>query len=455
MKGEVGMTPSPTGRMPWAIPPGGGWSWYLFAAVAAAALAALQVHLASREGGMAHWLQLAAFVIAVGVVARAVLSHHARLRAMAWQNTLLSRAVAQSSALVVITDADARIEYVNPHFSEFTGYALDEVVGRNPRFLASGRTPGERYVELWRALRTAGRWRGEFCNRKRNGEVYWATASISAVRDEHGRTTHYLAVEEDITARKEAEGALVELTQSLEQRVEERTEALARANRELEAFNSTLSHDLRRPLRAIRGFAELLNDDHADRLDGEARDYLGRIRDAADRMDLLIDDLLKLARVQQSPIERRPCDLTALARGIVDELRRAEPERRVRVRVAEALRAAGDPDLCRVALENLLHNAWKYTRRKPEAEIEVGAAGAAYYVRDDGAGFDAAANGGRLFRAFERFHGREFEGTGVGLATVRRIVERHGGRVWVESSPGAGATFWFTLGPDAEAPPAA
>ncbi len=417
-------------------------------ALAALALCLMAVQASLAFGGVADaWLHAAAFVLALLLVVSCLAMERLQLRSMGWQNALLRRAVDQSSAMVVITDTDAHIQYVNPHFTEVTGYTLDDVRGRNPSLLAAGSTLRSVYRELWRAIGAGGRWRGELCNRNRDGETYWVAASISAVRDPEGHTTHYLAVEEDVTARKDAEQALRELTQALEQRVAERTEALERANGELEAFNSTLSHDLRRPLQTIGGFAELLREDCDEALGEPGRDYVQRIQRAVDRMRVLIDEMLALARVQQAPVVRRDCDLTSMAREIVEDLRRAEPERRVEVRIAEGLRAKGDPDLCRVALENLLHNAWKYTRPRPHARIEVGVAGAPFYVRDNGIGLDVEASAARLFQPFQRFHGEPgIEGNGVGLATVRRVAERHGGRVWVESSPGAGATFYFTFG---------
>ncbi|MBW3661043.1 MAG: hypothetical protein KY397_05345, partial [Gemmatimonadetes bacterium] len=245
--------------------------------------------------------------------------------------------------------------------------------------------------------------------------------------------------------RARAEAERVRLNRELEERVRE----LDAVNRELESFAYAVSHDLRAPLRSVAGFGEALEEDCADRLDEAGRDYLRRIRDAATRMGLLIDDLLGLSRITRAPLESEPVDLSLLARRIADDLELAEPGRTVEVVIEPGLRATGDPRLLDVALRNLLGNAWKYTRHAPRARIEFGstlADGAtALYVRDNGAGFDMEY-ADKLFGAFQRLHGvDEYEGTGIGLATVQRIVHRHGGRVWAEGRVGEGAVFWFIL----------
>ncbi|HEY0129658.1 MAG TPA: ATP-binding protein [Rubrobacteraceae bacterium] len=232
--------------------------------------------------------------------------------------------------------------------------------------------------------------------------------------------------------------------------LEETNRELEGANKELEAFSYSVSHDLRAPLRSIDGFSQILLDDHAQGFDEEARGYLGRVRASSRRMALLIDDLLNLSRVTRSVLRHQTVDLSALAREIAAEIQKSRPDREARFVIAEDLVAEGDASLLRVALENLLGNAWKFTSKKEVATIEFGVAHrngeVAYYVRDDGAGFDPRY-AEKLFGAFQRLHGAEdFEGTGIGLATVARIVHRHGGRVWAEGAVGEGATFFFTLG---------
>ena len=223
------------------------------------------------------------------------------------------------------------------------------------------------------------------------------------------------------------------------------------ANRELEAFSYSVSHDLRAPLRSIEGFSQILLEDYAEKLDEEGQNYLGRVRAASRRMALLIDDLLDLSRVSRSPLRRELVDLSAQAREITAELAKSQPEREAEFVIADGLTANGDARLLSLALENLLGNAWKFTSREERARIEFGSTTLegrerVYFVRDNGVGFDEAY-AGKLFGAFQRLHGpEEFEGTGIGLATVQRIVRRHGGRVWAEGEVGKGATFFFTLG---------
>ena len=235
----------------------------------------------------------------------------------------------------------------------------------------------------------------------------------------------------------------------LEQRVSERTAALETANRELEAFSYSVSHDLRAPLRSIDGFAKILEEDYAAQIDEEGKDALQRVRAAAHRMDDLIDDLLKLSRLVRSDMNVETVDLSALARAVAAELKASEPGREVVFAIPPGIEVRGDKRLLTVLLENLLGNAWKFSGKHASARIEFGVTEKdgkpAYFVRDDGAGFDMnyAAN---LFVPFQRLHSvGDFPGTGIGLATVRRIVQRHGGRVWAEGAVGRGAAFYFTL----------
>lgn len=241
---------------------------------------------------------------------------------------------------------------------------------------------------------------------------------------------------------------LAQANAELEKHVAERTAQLEAVNRELEAFCFSVSHDLRAPLRTIRGFSEVLVERHSGQLDERGLEFLGRIIAASQRMDQLIQDLLKLSRLSRSELQLRDLDLSAMAREILGELEQGEPARRVGWRVAPELRARGDERLLRIALDNLLGNAWKFTSRQPEARIEVGGQPGpepAFFVRDNGAGFDMA-HADRLFGVFQRLHGMtEFPGHGVGLATVQRIVNKLGGRIWAEAAVGAGATFYFSL----------
>jgi light-regulated signal transduction histidine kinase (bacteriophytochrome) len=266
------------------------------------------------------------------------------------------------------------------------------------------------------------------------------------VHDPTGELIGFAKVSHDVSARRRADAANAQLNAELEERVRE----LAAANGELEAFSYSVSHDLRGPLRAIDGFSKILMEQYQSQLDAQGQHFLTRVRAGSQRMGQLIDDLLGLARINRAEMHKSEVDLAAVGRAIVDELRGKDPARSVEVVIADRLPVRGDPRLLRVALDNLLGNAWKFTGKTAAARIELGCArhdGApAFFVKDNGAGFDMAYVH-KLFAPFQRLHAQsEFEGTGVGLATVHRIVTRHGGKMWAEAAPGQGATFWFTLG---------
>ena len=261
----------------------------------------------------------------------------------------------------------------------------------------------------------------------------------------------------EITEHQQAQQEIHHLNMELEQRVLQRTAQLKAANQELEAFAYSVSHDLRAPLRSIDGFSQALLDDYGEQLDEEGQGFLRRVRAASQRMAQLIDDLLYLSRITREEMIRKPVDLSGLAELVIQELRQNNPQRQIEVVVQSGVAAVGDSRLLRVVLENLFDNAWKFTGHREQARIEFGIekevfsencaapVAPAYYVRDNGAGFDAAY-ADKLFGVFQRLHRvDEFPGTGIGLATVQRIIHRHGGQVWANGEVGKGATFFFTL----------
>jgi len=254
----------------------------------------------------------------------------------------------------------------------------------------------------------------------------------------------------DITEREQAQEQVRQLNRELEQRVNDRTALLTAANQELEAFSYSVSHDLRAPLRALDGFSAVLLEDYAGQLDEQAQKYLTRIRESSLRMGQLINDLLDLSRVTRAEFTRQPLDLSGLAQTIANELKSQAPQRQVEVNISPNMRVEGDANLIRILLENLLHNAFKFTGKCEQAAIQLGmleqAGERVYFVRDNGAGFNMAY-ATKLFTPFQRLHGaQEYPGTGIGLSIVQRIIARHGGRIWPESGIGKGSTFYFTLG---------
>ena len=283
---------------------------------------------------------------------------------------------------------------------------------------------------------------------RRDGRVLYAYFSASPLYDDAGRVRGSLGVFVDLTERKGAEAEVLRLNQDLERRVKERTAQLEAINKELEAFSYSVSHDLRAPLRSIRGFSEVLLERYSKQLDPTGQEFLRRACQSSQQMETLIEDLLKLSRVSRSDLQRQQVNLSHIADSVAADLKKSDPQRAVDFAIEPGLQTRGDERLLRVALDNLLRNAWKFTSKQPRAKIEVGSSKGppqAFFVRDNGAGFDMNYSN-RLFGVFQRLHTvSEFPGTGVGLATVQRIISRHGGRVWATGEVDHGATFYFTL----------
>ncbi len=351
-------------------------------------------------------------------------------------------------ALMAVSDtADDRFVDVNDAFSRVLGYTKDEVIGATSRELGLFDQP-DHHAHITDELERTGRVRDvELRVRTRDGRVRDGAFSGELI-ETLGRRL-FLTVMLDITDRKLAERELRAVNATLEQRVGERTRELTAANRELEGFVQSVAHDLRGPLRTIGSFGQILQLEHAGELSADGRDSLARILRANARLTRLIDGLLELSRFTRHALHVEPVDLTDVARHVVDDLRELQPAHTVDVTIAEGLVADADQALITIVLENLLGNAWKFSATRDPAHVaffcERYDAETVFCVRDDGVGFDQRY-AHRLFEAFERLHDdTEFGGTGIGLATVRRIVERHGGRVWAESEVDRGAMFFFTL----------
>jgi PAS domain S-box-containing protein len=285
---------------------------------------------------------------------------------------------------------------------------------------------------------------------RKDGQVVWGRVSVGLLRDDAGNPMVFLPMIQDITEYKQAEQAIRQLNLDLELRVQERTALLEETNKELEAFTYSVSHDLRAPLRGVDGYSKILLDAYRDVFDEQGLHYLHRLRESAQWMTQLVSALLDLSRLSRARIVLDQVNLSQMAEALLTQLHESQPERVVEISIEPDLLAQADVNLMRVALDNLLRNAWKFTSKHPSARIEFGRCSAggemAFFVRDDGAGFDMQ-QASKLFDAFQRLHtDAEFEGTGIGLAIVQRIIHRHGGRVWAEGVPEQGATFYFTLG---------
>ena len=347
--------------------------------------------------------------------------------------------------IAFLKDDQLRYIIVNTANAVLFGRSVDEIVGRTDAELMTAAAAEASRASDLRAIEMGGL---VVTTEKRGGRIYESRKFPVALTDGRTGIGGYVR---DVTEQRLAEGEVRRLASDLERRVDQRTAQLEATNRELESFAYSISHDLRSPLRALDGFSEILLQDYGEALDDAGRDYLRRIKSAANHMAGLMDGLLQLSRLNREELDFKEVDLTALAGSFVAELRERDPARDVVVDIAPGLVARADPKLMRAVLENLLGNAWKFTARHEMAHIEVGADrrddGVAFFVRDDGAGFDMRY-AGNLFGAFQRLHTPDqFEGTGIGLATVQRIVHRHGGVAWAEGEVEKGATFWFTLEP--------
>jgi PAS domain S-box-containing protein len=350
----------------------------------------------------------------------------------------LAAIVDSSDDAIIGKDLDGTIRSWNAGAVRIFGYAAEEMVGRQISLLLPPGRQGEEPAIIERLKLRERVESFETIRRRKDGRDIDVSVTISPIHDSRGHVIGASKVARDISDRKRAEEALA--------RAKEASEA---ANRELEAFSYSVAHDLRAPLRGIDGFSQALLEDYAAKLDEDGQRYLRRVRESAQHMAQLIESLLSLARITRGDLRRVHTDLSSLARTTAERLKASHPDRNVEILIGQGLTAMGDSQLLAIALENLLGNAWKFTRDQPDPCIELAGirqdGQIVYVVRDNGAGFDMAF-ASKLFGVFQRLHSpQEFEGTGIGLATVQRIIRRHDGRIWAEGKVGAGATFYFTL----------
>lgn len=371
-------------------------------------------------------------------------------RALCDREEMFRRLVESTSVIPWESDIEfARFSYIGPQAVKRFGYSEAEWL--SPGFWLQCVHPDDRgrVSEGATALvHRTSEYQSDYRVLTKTGEIVWIQELVNVVIDRQG-SLMLRGFFVDITARRMAEAEVRAVNAELEKRVTERTRQLQVANRELESFCYSVSHDLRAPLRAIDGFSRAVQEDYQEKLDTEGHDMLSRIRAAAKRMGELIDDLLRLSRVSRTEMKTSRVSLSEVAKAVVAELSRHSPNRVVEWSVEASLFVEADPALMRILLDNLLSNALKYTGPREVAKIEFGQdrniSPATFFVRDNGVGFDSS-HASKLFQPFQRMHhADEFEGHGIGLATVQRIINRHGGQVWAEAAVGQGATFWFQL----------
>lgn len=356
---------------------------------------------------------------------------------------------------ILVRDLDQRIEYWNAGAARMYGWTAEEACGQAiSDLLYEDDTAFQWATEQ---VKTTGHWRGDLQQRRKDGSVLWVEGNWTLVRNAAGQPESFFAINTDITARRAVQLELQQLNAELEERVQRRTAELEAVNKDMESFSYSVSHDLRSPLGAIAGFSQLLARSDGEKISEKGKHYLDRIRSGAKQMSELIEGLLSLAHLSRQPVDRQDVNLSQLARQVEQACREREPERQVQVQIQDGLNVRGDPRLLLALMQNLLGNAWKFSARQLQARIDVGCDTGTdgqprYFVKDNGAGFDMA-HAERLFGTFERLHSpAEFSGTGIGLATVQRVIQRHGGRVWADSQVNQGATFYFTLGQAPERP---
>ena len=356
------------------------------------------------------------------------------------------------SSIVAITNQKGIIQYVNEKFCEISQYSERELIGQDHRIINSGFHSKDFIRELWTTIARGGVWRGEIKNKAKDGTYYWVYTTIVPFLNEQNKPYQYMAIRYDITQKKSTEQELIAneklYSANLEKEVNERTIQLENVNKELEAFSYSVSHDLRAPLRAVNGYARMLVEDYGPILDKEANRLLNIIQQNALKMGILIDDLLSLSRLGKKELRNFTVNMNELAEQALIEISKTNPHQ-AKVTIYPLHNSMGDASLLFQVMLNLLSNAIKYSSKKDKPVIEISSRiqenELIYCIKDNGAGFNMNY-AHKLFGVFQRLHTEaEFEGTGVGLAIVKRIVNRHQGTVWAEGAPGEGAEFYFSL----------
>jgi PAS domain S-box-containing protein len=396
-------------------------------------------------GSAWFWAVLFFTMVAILLLAAALWRRNSAEAARRGQTTMLADIAEKAPVGLLQLGADGIIQWANRAELELLGHSRQDYVGKNAADFYED--PAEGRNVLARLLHGETLREHPTNLRARDGSLRNVLITSSAdFRD--GHFFRALLFTQDITGRRQAEQEILRLNLELEQRVQQRTAQLEATNKEMESFSYSVSHDLRAPLRALRGFTEVLLEVHASQLDSRGQDFLRRACAASFQMERLIEDLLKLAQVSRAELQLEQVNLSALASHIAADLANSDPSRTVQFDIAPDCCAHGDTRLVRLALDNLMRNSWKFSGKRAEARIEFGRTNgedSAFFVRDNGAGFDMAFSK-KLFGVFQRLHAAsEFPGTGVGLATVQRIINRHGGRAWATGAINQGATFYFTL----------
>lgn len=353
------------------------------------------------------------------------------------------------SSIVAITDQQGIIKHANHNFCKISKYGIDELIGQDHRIINSGYHPKTFIRNLWVTIANGKIWRGELKNKAKDGTIYWVDTTIVPFLNEVGKPYQYVAIRADITDRKKAENEIQKLNEELEQKVIARTAELQSANKEMEAFSYSVSHDLRAPLRGIIGFTAILEEDYVSKLDDEAKRVTTIIKNNAMRMGQLIDDLLTFSRMGRQDIIKTNINTSDMVNEVIDGLSINNNRGHLNWIIGDLPVVKGDVNTIRQVWVNLISNAIKYSTNEKQPQIEIVSFShegqTAFFVKDNGVGFDKKYMD-KLFKVFQRLHSsEEFEGTGVGLAIIEKIISKHGGKVWAEAEINRGASFYFSL----------